>query len=194
EMLSEPRVAENGVISWSKKLQSERGRRARGPIVPTDDEVERILNRLGEHPHPFLSERNFLIGQVEARIGLRAMGAESLSIRTLDTMLESAEVTILGGSVGNLCHNKGEQVRIRRELNQLVARGRTVLAAEIVEKGGKEREVEVPIDLATRVLNHLWGRRHTQIMRRRGATRLNRGNLFLSSRDGAPLQRGCIKV
>lgn len=193
ETLSEPRVSDIGVISWSMKLKSKIGQRSRLPIVPTDDEVEQIMATLGEDTDPFVSERNFLIGQVEARIGLRAMGAESLSIRTLDTMLESAGIRHSGGSVGNLYRNKEEQVRVRRELSQLSARGRTVLAAEIVEKGGKERDVEVPVDLATKLLNHVWGRRQALIKTRRGATRRHEGRLFLSSRNGAPLKRGSIK-
>lgn len=193
ETLSEANITDQGLIHWSMKLEYKVGRRSRAPRVPTDEEVGRILSELGNYDDPFLSERNFLIGQVEARIGLRAMGVESLKIETLDKMLESAGIDFEAQSIGNLYQAKSEQIRIRRQLNGLLERGRTVIPAPIVEKGGKKREVEVPIDLAIRLLNHVWGRRQTLITNRIGAKRRNEGQIFLSWRNGGPLSRGSIK-
>jgi len=191
--ISEKRVGENGAVSWAMKLKTETSSNVRHPIVPTDEEVERVFDALGAHPNLFLAERNFLIGQVEARAGLRAMGAESLKLTSLDAMLEAEGIRSSGGSVGNLAHNKGEQVRVRMALSQLMARGRTVLPMPVVEKGGKKRDVEIPIDLARRLLDHVWGRRDGLIRRRRGAPRLHKGMLFVSWASGAPLTRGAIK-
>ncbi|QAY78898.1 site-specific integrase [Sphingosinicella sp. BN140058] len=191
--ISNVRVSDSGVEEWSMKLRRRGGGTRRNPIVPSDEEVERVLDKLGEHDNPFLAERNFLIGQVEAKVGLRAMGAESLNIATLDAMLASEGIQVSGGSVGRLGSDKAEQIRIRMELSRLLRSGRSVMEAVVVEKGGKRREVEMPIDLAKRLLDHVWGRRYALVRNRRGAGRRHDGRLFLSFTDAAPLTRGTIK-
>lgn len=193
EIISEANLSDQGLVHWSMKLQYKVGRRSHAPRVPTEEEVGRILSELGNNDNPFLSERNFLIGRVESAIGLRAMGVEGLKIETLDKMLAIAGIEFVGESIGNLSQAKSEQIRIRRQLNGLLQRGRTVMPAPIVEKGGKKREVEVPIDLAIRLLNHVWGRRQTLIENRIGAKRRSKGQIFLSWRSGGPLSRGSIK-
>jgi hypothetical protein len=184
---------EDQAASWSMKLRRERSSRIRKPRVPTADEVSLVMQKLGEDPTPFIAERNFLIGQVEARIGLRAMGAESLAVSDLDTMLEAEGIQLHGETVATLTYNKNEQARIRRILRQLRESGREVLETVVTEKGDKEREIAIPIDLARRLLDHVWSRRAALVSKRRGATKVNRDALFLSWRTGQPLTRGAIK-
>lgn len=187
-------ISFGGVEVW--KLKPRGGsQNPRRPIVPSDDEVKKVLATLGDVRDSFLSERNFLIGSVEARVGLRAMGAEGLSIGSLDVMLRTENLLPDWLSVDQLHSDKATQVTIRRRLQQLAARGQNAVFLPVTEKGGKRRDVRVPIDLAVLLLNHVWGRRRSVVTSRTGARYhlQPHDSLFVSLTDGAPLTRGSIK-
>lgn len=164
-----------------------RGRRR----VPSEHEAQQVLQQLAEHSNPFLAERNWLIGCIAQRTGLRALGLSRLTIPLIEKALENEGALPGGLKVDMAFHDKKEMASIRFHLLQMIQRGRQDVFIELVEKRGKHRFVPFPIELVLTLLDHVWGER--ALLLKRKSWRPQDGALWISERRERSLSLGAIK-
>lgn len=159
--------------------------------IPAPQEVLRVIEALAEHKDPFIAERDWLLGRVAYETGLRAMGLESLTCRSLEDMLREDGLLSAGQQIVFMGRDRAAKARVRAALQQLQQTGRECLIGMVTEKGGKSRYVSFPIGLVAAILEHVWGERSAKIKvccQGKGASAL-----WLSGRTGQPLKRNSIK-
>ena len=143
--------------------------------VPTDAEVYELLLGIQENPDRFVGMRRWFAAAYEAYVGLRAEGVAGMRIGSLEDALRDAGLTIpqplslverseaasLGWTGGasaleNLSRWPSGQHKL---IQSLVDYGNTIdfLYITVVEKGGKDRRVRIPVWLFRETLRQwIW--------------------------------------
>lgn len=137
--------------------------------VPCEEETAAVLAELCGHSRTYIGARNWFFGAFMAFVGLRREGVASLAVHRLveALALEGLHVPVAPGELtypkaleGKLSALEllaywpdGQDRLIQRLKN--IGRYRDYLYLKVVEKGQKERKVEVPVDLFCSVLR-IW--------------------------------------
>ncbi|MGQ3285550.1 hypothetical protein [Bosea sp. (in: a-proteobacteria)] len=150
-----------------------------------------MLDQLADHPNPFLAERNWLIGCVASRTGLRALGLSRLTVPLFEKALRQEGALSRSGNRDIALQDKLERARIRHNLLLMLERGRQDIFVDLVEKRGKHRYVPFPIELIIIILDHIWGLRASLLKKK--AWGPDDGALWISERRRRSLSLGAIK-
>lgn len=162
------------------------------PRVPTDDQVEKVLKCLAQHPVDFISERNWLIGRCMSEVGLRAMGVQALSVSSIKQCLRIEGIIGEADDFDGGARIRETRVLIRTRLISLAEQRRSELQLSVTEKGGRVRNVALPISLAQSLIEHVWGRR-SRLIDARIAGEIIPDGVFLSYTTAKPIATGSIK-
>ncbi|MEZ0169515.1 hypothetical protein [Microvirga sp. TS319] len=162
--------------------------------IPNEDEANRVLQALMNHPGAFMAERNWLLGRTVYETGLRAMGVAALSCDTLNALLRGDNLIGPSERVEFLASDRVRKASIREKMYHLASTGRQNLIVGVREKRGKTRNVAFPIPLVIALLQHLWGERN-RFLRVSGSSNREKlsGGFWLSDRDAVPLTITAIK-
>ena len=150
--LSDPST---GKVTFGYSAKAKNG----GRPTPSDYAVEQVLDVLSSPDNPYLAARNWLIARWMRDVGLRRAGVASLTIERLRASLVAEGILAPNEHFTRAGTSSKSRTEMRGAVERFRQSGRTFVTAEIIEKGGKTREIKVPFQLLHQTLDFIWSER-----------------------------------
>ena len=187
--------------SWEPgyKVPGKHPGNGKGRPTPDAEAVEKVQLAGLDRPSAFAAATNGLILDLMSRAAPRASGVAGMTVDGFSEALAAENIldrrgpTPVAWRLAEIAGNYGARRSVIASVETLAASARSSLFVLVVEKGGKERQLEVPHELFTQILSYIWDQRAdllTQVLC--GKPVRDTGALWLSIKTRRALTAGAI--